>query len=114
MDAKGAPPDPVAAQLVAYRLDIIKTFMPNVLACIRDRAQHYGPDAFTLVRRGLRGEPGCFYAIEGGHVVGTPLGMDRQALQGAADFMAIFGCAHVCIWPERVWRKPQEGGGGAD
>lgn len=90
-------------ELVAQRLAIIKQHMPNVMACIEDRAQHAGPVAYALVRRGLRGEPGCFYAVEAGHVVGTPLGRDHVAMLETAQFMVIFGCAHVCIWHESAW-----------
>lgn len=101
----------VMAQLVAERLEVIKRHMPNVLACIEDRVQHFGTEAYALVRRGLRGEPGCFYAVEGGHVVGTPTGMDPQALQEQARFIVRFGCAYLCVWPERVWQRKEEGGG---
>lgn len=98
--------------VVAEKLETIKRSMPNVLACIEDRAQHFGQEAYALVRRGLRGEPGCFYAIEAGYVVGTPLGMDGKLLQEAADFMALFGSTHVCMWPARVWGGAQGGGNG--
>lgn len=101
-------------ELVQQRLEVIKRHMPNVLACIEDRAQHFGPETYKLVRRGLRGEPGCFYAIEGGYVMGTPMGMDRDTLQQLADHMVILGCAHVCIWPARVWRKKEGGADGAN
>lgn len=105
--------DSVMAQLVAQRLEIIKRHMPYTLACIEDRAQHFGNEAYALVRRGLRGEPGCFYAIEGGHVVGQPRGLE---LKGQADFIVVFGCAHMCIWPEHVWKASAtpEGEGGGD
>lgn len=106
------PKDLVAAQLVAERLEIIKRHMPNVLACIQDRAQHYGTEVYALVRRGLRGEPGCFYGIEGGYVMGTPMGLDQQQVfQDHARFIVRFGCAHLCVWPERVWQRKQGGGG---
>lgn len=99
--------------LVAQRLAIIKQHMPSVLACIEDRAQHIGPEAYALVRRGLRGEPGCFYAVEAGHVVGTPLGRDHPAMREAARFMAIFGCTHVCIWHESAFPAKDGGVDGA-
>ena len=103
--------------LVKERLAIIKAHMPEVFATIQDKARQIGPEAYALVRRGLRGEPGCFYAFEAGHVVGTPLGFDpkRSGLQGAAEFLVLYGCAHVCIWPEHAWPKVQAGGAdGAD
>lgn len=109
----------VAAQLVAQRLETIRRYMPETLACIRDRAEHFGEEAYALVRRGLRGEPGCFYAVENGHVMGQPAGLPIGVLRDAAGFLVEFGCTHVCIWPERVWQgraAGQDGGGqhGAD
>ena len=80
-------------------LQTIKVSMPNVYACIQDRAESLGKDVFQLVRRGLAGQPGCFYAFEAGHVVGTPFGRGHPAMRELAQFTAVFGCAHVCIWP---------------
>lgn len=34
------------------------------------------------LKRALAGEPGYFYAIEGGHVMGTPWGMSEGGLLG--------------------------------
>lgn len=80
-------------------LHTIKTAMPNVYATIQDKAQSMGNEAYTLVRRGLAGEAGCFYAFEAGHVVGTPFGDADPRMAQAAQFLVRFGCAHVCIWP---------------
>lgn len=90
-------------QLVAERLAIIKAHMPEVYDCIQERAQHAGPEVFALVRKGLRGEPGCFYAMEAGHVVGTPFGREHPLMREAAEFVVVFGRAHVCVWPDRIW-----------
>ena len=98
-------------------LRTIKQCMPEVYALIKSRAEEVGSAVYALVRRGLGGEPGCFYAFEAGHVVGTPLGFDpkRSGLQGAAEFLVLYGCAHVCIWPDHAWPKVQAGGAdGAD
>lgn len=85
--------------LVDQRLQVIKSRMPNVRQAIEDRAALIGNETFALVRRGLRGEPGCFYALEGGHVVGTPFGDADPRMAQVAQFLVRFGCAHVCIWP---------------
>lgn len=77
----------------------IKTSMPNVYASIQARAEALGGEAFALVRRGLAGEPGCFYALEAGHVVGTPFGAADPRMHEMARFMVRFGCAHACIFP---------------
>lgn len=102
-----APSNGALELLVKQRLETMKRHMPRTMECIEDRVHHFGPEARALVRRGLRGEHGCFYAIEGGHVMGTPMGVDRATLQELGEFMVIFGCAHVCIWPERVWVKTE-------
>lgn len=94
--------DPVGIQvLVQQRLQLIKSSMPNVMKSIEDKAAHIGPEAYALVRRGLRGEPGCFYAFEAGHVVGAPFGRNDPVMLELAQFTAVFGCAHVCIWPAK-------------
>lgn len=80
-------------------LHTIKTAMPNVYATIQDKAQVIGNEAFTLVRRGLAGQPGCFYAFEAGHVVGTPFGQTDPRMVQVAQFLVRFGSAHVCIFP---------------
>lgn len=76
----------------------IKQYMPETYKSIKERAYQVGNDTYTLVRRGLRGEPNCFYAIEHGRVMGAPF-----AVSGVTDLIARqmveFGCAYVCIWP---------------
>lgn len=86
-------------RVVQQGLQTIKTAMPNVYAAIKAKADGIGQGAYGLVRRGLRGEPLCFWAMEGGRVVGTPFeGHPIQAL--VAQQMVQFGCAHVCMWGE--------------
>ena len=46
----------------------IKAHMPEVYQAIKDKADEIGKEAYALVRRGLRGEPNCFYAFERGWV----------------------------------------------
>lgn len=86
-----------AAAAVEQQISEIRQFMPGVYASIRAKAEEIGREAFALVRRGLRGEPGCFYAFERGRVVGTPFdGCEIQA--DVAAVMVQFRCAHVCMW----------------
>jgi len=88
-----------AANDVEAQVARIKTHAPEVYKAIQAKAQEIGTEAFRLVRRGLRGEPNCFYAVEQGTVYGAPF----TGLQGAgwiAQQIAQFGCAHVCIFPE--------------
>lgn len=76
----------------------IRAHMPETYKAIRARAaEHQG--TFELVRRALRGEPNCFYAIERGRVVGTPFSLG-DIMSEVAKYMVGFGCAHVCIWPD--------------
>ncbi len=79
-------------------IEEIKQFMPETYKAIQQQSYLVGNGAFELVRRSLRGEPNCFYAIERGRVMGTPF-----AVSSITDFVARqmveFGCAYVCIWP---------------
>lgn len=78
----------------------IKQHMPSVYASIQRKAAMIGDDAYKLVRRGLRGEPRCFYAMEGGRVVGTPFDIKHYDMVAASIALLEFGSADVCIWPE--------------
>lgn len=75
----------------------IKANMPEVYKAIQAKAAQIGTRAFGLVRRGLAGQPGCFYAFENGRVVGTPF-QDLSVQADIAKLMVQFGCAHVCIF----------------
>ena len=85
------------ARAVQQGLHTIRTAMPNVYAAIQAKAAEIGQGAYGLVRRGLRGEPLCFWAVEGGHVVGTPFTGHPVQMEVARN-MVQFGCAHVCMW----------------
>lgn len=85
-----------AEQQVAEGLALIKGHMPQTYAAIQDRAQAVGKRVFADVRAGLRGEPGRFYAIEGGHVVGTPFGI--HVTPEIAALMLEFGAQHVAMF----------------
>lgn len=80
-------------------LQLIKARMPEVYKTIQDKAAVMGNEAYALVRRGLAGQPGCFYAFEAGQVVGTPFGDADPRMAQVAQFIVRFGCAHVCIFP---------------
>jgi hypothetical protein len=86
---------------VKANIELIKTRMPETYKSISVRAATVDAKAHQLVRRGLRGEANCFYAFEGGHVVGTPfdLGYCGGAVQHEVAYQMVnFGCAHVCMW----------------
>lgn len=84
-------------QAVADGIALIKGNMPETFKAINAKSVEIGKGAFGLVRRSLRGEAGCFYAIERGHVVGTPFA-GHPIMADVAQAMVQFGCAHVCIW----------------
>ncbi|HBJ99760.1 MAG TPA: hypothetical protein DDZ62_07145 [Delftia acidovorans] len=50
---------------------VIKTRMPGVYAHIQQKAKA-DRRVWGLVRQGLAGRPGCFWAVEGSQAVGTP------------------------------------------
>lgn len=51
--------------------------MPNTAAKVDEYRQTYGADWVNdQIRRALRGEPDRFYAMENGHVLGTPFQAD--------------------------------------
>jgi hypothetical protein len=86
-----------AAMNVEAQIAEIKANMPMVYKAIQDRAEKIGKTAYALVRRGLRGEPNCFYAFERGHVVGTPFSQG-DIMAEVAKHMVNFSCGFVVIW----------------
>ena len=82
---------------VTAKITEIKGFMPDTYKSIQARAAKFGNTAFEYVRRGLRGEPDCFYAFEGGRVVGTPF-HQTDVMPTAAYYMVAFGLNAVVVW----------------
>lgn len=85
---------------VAELLGVIKTRMPETYDQIKRKASEQGDEVYGLVRRGLRGEANCFWAVEAGQVVGTPFAQDHPISAVVAQALVQFGCAHVCIIAE--------------
>lgn len=94
MDTSRAAKKDVSAEVAE-----IKACMPNVYRSIQDKAEDIGNEAFTLVRRGLRGEPNCFYAFEGGRVMGTPFNWPK-VMDDVAVNLVRFGVKHAVVWGE--------------
>ena len=84
---------------VSGKIAEIKEHMPAVYEAIQRKAAEAGNVAYEWVRKALRGEPGCFWAIEGGRVVGTPF-YGHSVMGAVAKGIVEFGCAYVCIWPD--------------
>ncbi|WP_284214576.1 MULTISPECIES: hypothetical protein [Comamonas] len=79
---------------------MIKTAMPQTYQAIQRKAGQFGNDVYRLVRLGIRGQANCFYAWEGGRVVGTPFASTHPVMAVVAQGLVQFGCAHVCIIAE--------------
>lgn len=79
---------------------MIKTAMPQTYQAIQRKAGQFGNDVYRLVRLGIRGQASCFYAWEGGRVVGTPFASTHPVMAVVAQGLVQFGCAHVCIIAE--------------
>ncbi|WP_156362897.1 hypothetical protein [Xylophilus sp. Leaf220] len=92
---------------VAAAINDIRSNMPETYQAIKAKADQIGSEAYALVRRGIKGEPNCFYAMEGGRVVGHPFNL--PGLPGnIASLVLQFGCRHM-VW----WRLPKEVADGA-
>lgn len=77
------------------KLQLIREHMPQTYAEIQRQAQARGNAVFGLVRRGCSGQADCFYAIEAGHVVGTPF---AQAVDPAlAALIVQFGIGFLVL-----------------
>lgn len=90
--------DPAAAQIRT-----IKQHMPRVYAAIQAKAAEIGNVAFELVRRGARGEPGCFYAFEADREVGTEWRVNLPT--DVAELARRYGMTMVCMWPESASKE---------
>lgn len=83
----------------------IKARMPETYKAILAKAAEIGKSAFSLVRRGLRGEANCFYAMENGYVKGAPFNQG-DIMPEIAKYMVQFGCTFIVVW------QSERGGGG--
>lgn len=90
---------------VQARINEIKQHMPQTYGAIQDKARTEGKDVFALVRRGLKGEANCFWAMEAGHVMGTPFNLVGIGAD-IAHLMCQFGCRHVVMWATPTQAAP--------
>lgn len=95
---------------VQARINEIKQHMPQTYRSIQDKAAADGKEAFALVRRALRGEPNCFYAIEAGWVMGAPFNL-VGVNEDIARLMCQFGCRHLVMWAVPDQASPAGQGG---
>jgi hypothetical protein len=88
-------------QTVEEQIASIKAHMPQVYDAIKAMAAEKGKATFGFVRRGLKGEPNCFYANERGHVMGSPFNQ-VEATVDIACCMVRFGVSHFVIWSHEL------------
>ena len=82
-------------------IQTIKAHMPKTYLAIQDKAEVVGRVAFTLVRQAIKGQPNCFWAMEAGHVVGTPFQAPGIA-DDVARLMVTQGAGFAVIWGEQA------------
>lgn len=64
----------------------LRTAMPATAKWVQERRNEYGQaHVDRCIREGLGGVPGRFYAIEAGHITGTPF----EATHPIAEFQAL-------------------------
>lgn len=91
----------------------IKDHMPDTYKAITKKAALIGNEAYRLVRQGCSGQPNKFYAMERGHVVGTPFDLPGVTDE-LARFVCQFGCTFMIMWAPETQQMQQQQEGGAD
>lgn len=92
---------------VEAQLKLIKAQMPETYKAISEKAALIGNEAFRFVRRGVGGLPNNFYAMERGHVVGTPFDLPGVA-EGLARVIVEFGVTFMLMWAPEAQQLPAE------
>lgn len=78
----------------------MRATMPGVAEAVDKHRATWGADWVNAqIKAGLAGEPGHFYAFEGGHVLGTPFTADPGLMQAAAMGAALGSRFFVAIRP---------------
>lgn len=79
--------------------------MPETAAYVDQRRQEWGADYVNdRIRRSLNGEPNCFYAVEAGHVLGTPF--ESEVTPEVAALIVRWGMKFCCLL-----QQPSKGDG---
>lgn len=79
-------------------LQTIKTKMPRTYEAIQKKAAEIGRQAYAMVRRSIAGEANLFWAMEAGHVVGTPFSSESPIAADVAQLMVTTSCSRVTLW----------------
>lgn len=75
---------------LAKQIAEIRNFMPKTYAYVKER------QAEAMAKRGIKGEPNCFYAIENGRVKGAPFTVSDVPAELALQ-MVKYGFGFVCM-----------------
>ena len=91
-------------------MKVIKDHMPETYKAIQVKAGEIGTDAYRFVRRGVAGQPNAFYAIERGHVAGTPFDLGNVPDE-IARLAVQFGISFLIMWAPEAQQLPRIAGG---
>lgn len=59
----------------------LATAMPLTAKWVKDRRRDWGNQYVTdVIRRAMGGERNCFYAVENGHILGTPFDWEPKGM----------------------------------
>lgn len=76
----------------------LRQLMPKVAEIVNEKRTELGKGYVNaMIKRGMAGEPNCFYACEGGRIIGTPFSIDKAFDQFQLSGMALKGAAFVAI-----------------
>ena len=82
---------------VRRQIEQIKGNMPETYRAIQDKAEVAGALVWPMVRRGMAGQPNCFYAMERRQFVGTPFA-SPSIQDDVAINMVRFGCESFVVF----------------
>jgi hypothetical protein len=102
MDTKTETAAMKSSEEIAAVIEVIKVHMPDTYKAIKLKADSIGKPAYEYVRRGIRGEPNCFYAFENFNVVGTKFSIEHEDALALATYMVEFGSTFCIIFGDRL------------
>lgn len=83
-------------QPASQKLDM-RSQMPKTAQWVDAKRKEFGADHVNAcIKRALKGEPGVFYAMESGHVLGTPFPADAPEAKWQT-FAVATGCGFAAF-----------------
>jgi hypothetical protein len=95
------------------RLQHIKDHMPQTYELICAKAVDMGDEVWGMVRRGVRGVPNEFWAMEAGHFAGTPFDL-KKVQDEIAWGMVNFGDTFAVVFNLQIDRPAQQARAGGN